>query len=197
MSDDNLEEDEWDGETLPADTRENEHDPLVRWTAQLLVRGMKPSQIRRKVADASLERRLAPDEWNALMSDAGKLAENMREMVVMKAELDDTDWLRLDSYARRRRSMERMERLIIRAEEQADTVSKLGQVSFMVGGLIKQQDGLDRMSGAQDAKPQVIVNIGYDPLEQMREVLQKEIIDIENKAESDDDSNDNLVDTFD
>jgi hypothetical protein len=154
---------------------------------------MKPSQIRRKVADASLERRLDPDEWNRLMSDAGKLAENMREMVVMKAELDDTDWLRLDSYARRRRSMERMERLIIKAEEQADTVSKLGQVSFMVGGLIKQQDGLDKMSGAQDAKPQVIVNIGYDPLEQMREVLQKEIIDIENKAETDDD----LVDTSD
>ena len=136
MSEDNFDEDEWDGETLPADTRENEHDPLVRWTAQLLVRGMKPSQIRRKVADASLERRLDPDEWNRLMSDAGKLAENMREMVVMKAELDDTDWLRLDSYARRRRSMERMERLIIKAEEQADTVSKLGQVSFMVGGLI-------------------------------------------------------------
>ena len=89
--------------------------------------------------------------------------------------------------------MERMERLIIKAEEQADTVSKLGQVSFMVGGLIKQQDGLDKMSGAQDAKPQVIVNIGYDPLEQMREVLQKEIIDIDNELESDDD----LVDTSD
>jgi hypothetical protein len=53
------------------------------------------------------------------------------------------------------------------------------------------------MSGAQDAKPQVIVNIGYDPLEQMREVLQKEIIDIENKAEADDDSDNDLVDTFD
>ena len=71
-----------------------------------------------------------------------------------------------------------MERLIIKAEEQADTVSKLGQVSFMVGGMMKQQDQLDKMSGAQDAKPQVVVNIGYDPLEQMREVIGKEIIDI-------------------
>ena len=188
MEEDNL--DEWDGETLPA---EREHDPLVRWTAQLLVRGLRPSEIRRKVSDASLERRLDPDEWASLMTDASTLAENMREMVVMKAELDDTDWLRLDSYARRRRSLERMERLIIKAEEQADTVSKLGQVSFMVGGLIKQQDGLDKMSGAQDAKPQVVVNIGYDPLEQMREVLQKEIIEIEAIVEDDED----LVDTSD
>lgn len=190
MEEDNL--DEWDGETLPA---EREHDPLVRWTAQLLVRGLRPSEIRRKVSDASLERRLDPDEWASLMTDASTLAENMREMVVMKAELDDTDWLRLDSYARRRRSLERMERLIIKAEEQADTVSKLGQVSFMVGGLIKQQDGLDKMSGAQDAKPQVVVNIGYDPLEQMREVLQKEIIEIEAIVEDDAENDEDLVDT--
>ena len=190
MEEDNL--DEWDGETLPA---EREHDPLVRWTAQLLVRGLRPSEIRRKVSDASLERRLDPDEWASLMTDASALAENMREMVVMKAELDDTDWLRLDSYARRRRSLERMERLIIKAEEQADTVSKLGQVSFMVGGLIKQQDGLDKMSGAQDAKPQVVVNIGYDPLEQMREVLQKEIIEIEAIVEDDAENDEDLVDT--
>ena len=190
MEEDNL--DEWDGETLPA---EREHDPLVRWTAQLLVRGLRPSEIRRKVSDASLERRLDPDEWASLMTDASALAENMREMVVMKAELDDTDWLRLDSYARRRRSLERMERLIIKAEEQADTVSKLGQVSFMVGGLIKQQDGLDKMSGAQDAKPQVVVNIGYDPLEQMREVLQKEIIEIEAIVEDDVENDEDLVDT--
>lgn len=192
MEEDNL--DEWDGETLPA---EREHDPLVRWTAQLLVRGLRPSEIRRKVSDASLERRLDPDEWASLMTDASTLAENMREMVVMKAELDDTDWLRLDSYARRRRSLERMERLIIKAEEQADTVSKLGQVSFMVGGLIKQQDGLDKMSGAQDAKPQVVVNIGYDPLEQMREVLQKEIIEIEAIVEDDVEDDEDLVDTSD
>ena len=192
MEEDNL--DEWDGETLPA---EREHDPLVRWTAQLLVRGLRPSEIRRKVSDASLERRLDPDEWASLMTDASTLAENMREMVVMKAELDDTDWLRLDSYARRRRSLERMERLIIKAEEQADTVSKLGQVSFMVGGLIKQQDGLDKMSGAQDAKPQVVVNIGYDPLEQMREVLQKEIIEIEAIVEDDVENDEDLVDTSD
>ncbi len=196
MEDDNL--DEWDGNTLPA---EREHDPLVRWTAQLLIRGLRPSEIRRKVSDASLERRLDPDEWASLMTDASSLAENMREMVVMKAELDDTDWLRLDSYARRRRSLERMERLIIKAEEQADTVSKLGQVSFMVGGLVKQQDGMDRMSGAQDAKPQVVVNIGYDPLEQMREVLQKEIIDVDatvvNKVTVEDDEDESLVDTSD
>lgn len=167
--------DDWDGETLPA---EPDNEPLVRWVAQMLVRGTRPSDIRRKVNEASIEKALTPDEWISLMSDATDLAKGMKDMVIMKAELEDTDWLRLDSYSRRRRALERMERLIIKAEEQADTVSKLGQVSFMVGGMMKQQDQLDKMSGAQDAKPQVVVNIGYDPLEQMREVIGREIIDI-------------------
>jgi len=38
---------------------------------------------------------------------------------------------------------------------------------------------MDKLTGATDSKPQVVVNIGYDPLEQMRTVIQKEVVDIE------------------
>ena len=96
----------------------------------------------------------------------------MRWLTVAKAELDDTDWLRLDSYARRRRTLAKMEAVVTSAHAQADTVSKLNQVSFMLGGLTKMQDSMDAMTGAKDAKPAVVVNIGYDPLEQMRTVIQ-------------------------
>jgi hypothetical protein len=57
----------------------------------------------------------------------------------------------------------------------ADNVSALNNVSFMVQGLVKQQDAMDKMSGAQDAKPQVVVNIGYDPIDQFRQVVQEEL----------------------
>ena len=65
----------------------------------------------------------------------------------------------------------------------ADNVSSLNNVSFMVAGLVKQQDAMDKMSGAQDAKPQVVVNIGYDPIEQFREVVQQELRTIDVDAE--------------
>jgi hypothetical protein len=60
----------------------------------------------------------------------------------------------------------------------------------MVGGLIKQQDQLDKMSGAQDAKPQVVVNIGYDPIDQFRQVVQEELRTIDIEVETIEDDND-------
>jgi len=62
-------------------------------------------------------------------------------------------------------------------------VSKLNNVSFMVNGLVKQQDAMDKMSGAQDAKPQVVVNIGYDPIEQFRAVVQEELRTIDDAVQ--------------
>ena len=66
----------------------------------------------------------------------------------------------------------------------ADNVSALNNVTFMVAGLVKQQDALDKMSGAQDAKPAITVNINYDPIEQFRQVVQEElrIIDVDSEA---------------
>ena len=70
----------------------------------------------------------------------------------------------------------------------ADSVSKLNQVSFMVAGLLKAQDGIDALTGAARAQPIVHLNLNYDPLEQMRNIIQEgkvveikeiEIVDIE------------------
>ena len=117
------------------------------------------------------------------MSLAQQQAEDMQDLAISKAELADTDWLRLDSYSRRRRNIARLEGIILQAHSLADNVSKLNNVSFMIGGLMKAQDALDKMSGAQDAKPQVVVNIGYDPMEQFRQVVQEELRTIDINAE--------------
>tara|TARA_Y100000401_G_C8183905_1_gene155374 strand:+ start:67 stop:399 length:333 start_codon:yes stop_codon:yes gene_type:complete len=95
-------------------------------------------------------------------------------MVISRAELGSTDYLRLDSYTRRKKNLKRLERIIDKAESEADSVSKLNSVSFMVGGLMKAQESMDKFTGAQEAVPQVQVNIGYDPLDQFRNVIQKE-----------------------
>jgi len=68
-----------------------------------------------------------------------------------------------------------LESIIDEAHDQADSVGKLNQVSFMVGGLLKAQESLDKFTGAQEAAPQVVVNLGYDPLEQFRSVVQAKI----------------------
>ena len=52
---------------------------------------------------------------------------------------------------------------------------------------------MDKFTGAQEAAPQVVVNVGYDPLQQFREVIQEEIqvIDIEAEpADADSDEQD-------
>ena len=91
-------------------------------------------------------------------------------------------------HQRRKNNIERLERIIEKAESQADSVSKLNSVSFMVGGLMKAQESMDKFSGAQEAAPAVQINIGYDPLDQFRNVIQKEattIIEIEPVESSD------------
>ena len=154
-------------------------DALITWCSQLMVQGLSVPEIRRRLAEAGLtDSSLSPGEWKRLMRLARTGSEELRWMVVCKAELDAPDWLRLDSYQRRRRTMAKMEAVIESAHSQADTVSKLNQVSFMLAGLNKAQDSMDSMTGAKDAKPAVVVNIGYDPLEQMRTVIQ-EVVDVE------------------
>tara|TARA_R110002167_G_scaffold51627_2_gene149250 strand:+ start:1034 stop:1570 length:537 start_codon:yes stop_codon:yes gene_type:complete len=146
---------------------------LVRWVAMLLIEGKKESQIRRQLNDNSIfQSPLPPEQWNLLMLSASTAASDMRSMVISRAELGSTDFLRLDSYTRRKKNMHRLERIIDRAEGEADSVSKLNSVSFMVGGLIKAQESMDKFTGAQEAVPQVQVNIGYDPLDQFRTVIQ-------------------------
>ena len=156
---------------------------LIRWTAMLIAQGYKTHEVRRRLSEADLDSRLTQGEWKRLMSLAQQQSEDMQHLAISKAELGDTDWLRLDSYSRRRRSIARLEGIILQAHSLADNVSKLNNVSFMIGGLMKAQDALDKMSGAQDAKPQVVVNIGYDPMEQFRQVVQEELRTIDIDAE--------------
>ena len=170
--------DETDDEYGLTTTEQNRED-LVVWMAQQLVRGFTPPQVRRRLYEAQLDTLLPQGEFTALMREAQTSSNQFRHLAIAKAEMDDTDWNRLDSFARRKRALVRMEAIVSTAHEQADTVSKLNQVSFMVGGLVKQQDSMDKLTGATDSKPQVVVNIGYDPLEQMRGVIQKEVVDIE------------------
>jgi len=185
-------EDEWDSEESD-DSEKFELDltgktngidnVLIRWTAMLIAQGYKGHEIRRRLSEADLDSRLTQGEYKRLMSLAQQQAEDMQDLAISKAELADTDWLRLDSYSRRRRNIARLEGIILQAHSLADNVSKLNNVSFMIGGLMKAQDALDKMSGAQDAKPQVVVNIGYDPMEQFRQVVQEELRTIDIKAE--------------
>ena len=168
-------------------------DSLIRWTAMLLVQGYKESEVRRRLGEADLDRRLTQETVKRLMRLARMQADELRHLTIAKAEMGDTDWLRLDSYARRKRMLSLTEGIIHQAHAMADNVSALNNVSFMVGGLVKQQDAMDKMSGAQDAKPQVVVNIGYDPIEQFREVVQEELrtIDVDAEViESDNDDSD-------
>ena len=110
----------------------------------------------------------------------------MRSLVISRAELGNTDWLRLDSYSRRKRTLERIEDLVEYSMEQVDSVSKANSVSFMAAGLMKAQDSMDKFSGAAQAAPAVVVNVGYDPMDQFRTVIQAEatIIDVEEVPDS-------------
>jgi hypothetical protein len=164
---------------------------LVRYIATLLVKGKSESEIWKTLNENSLvSSRVAPQQKKSLMSQAEAVADEIRWMVVSKAEMEDVEQQRIDSYARRKRALSRLEAVIESAHGQADSVGKLNQVSFMVGGLIKAQESLDKFTGAQDAVPQVVVNVGYDPLQQFREVVQQELntIDIEPDSEEDDSS---------
>ena len=54
---------------------------------------------------------------------------------------------------------------------------------------------MDKFTGAQEAAPQVVVNVGYDPLQQFREVIQQEIEIIDIEAEPADSDSDEQVDS--
>ncbi len=151
----------------------NEDDALVRWIAILLIEGKSESEIRRMLTEnALLESRASPDRWSGLYVRGNMAAQGMSELAISRAELDSTDYLRLDSYERRKQNIARLERLVEKAEPMADSVSKLNSVSFMVGGVMNAQDKMDRMTGAAQAAPSVVVNVGYDPLDQFRTVIQ-------------------------
>ena len=159
---------------------------LVRFVAQQLVRGKSEKEVKRALVENSLlNSHASPDKFRVLIRQASIVAEDIRYMVVAKAEMDDIEHQRLDSYARRRRAIGRLEAVIESAHTQADSVNKLNSVSFMVGGLIKAQESLDKVTGAV---PQVVVNVGYDPLEQFREVIQDELNTIDVEEIPDDES---------
>ena len=157
---------------------------LVKWTAQLLIQGIRGDEIRRRLTEHSLiHSRFAPSQWKRLIRAAEIEAQHMRDFVMARAELDDVDWQRLDSYRRRVAAMDRLEDIVQSAHAMADSVSHLNQVSFMVAGLLKAQDGIDALTGAAKAQPVVQVNLNYDPLEQMRHAIQgaidaPEVVDV-------------------
>ena len=172
---------------------QNYDEALIRYVATLLVKGKSESEIRKSLNENSLiPSANALKGFDSLMSQAEQVADEIRWMVVSKAEMEDVEQQRIDSYARRKRVLARLEAVIESAHGQADSVGKLNQVSFMLGGLIKAQESLDKFTGAQDAVPQVVVNVGYDPLQQFREVVQQELntidvdVDIESDTENDD-----------
>ena len=156
-------------------TRFEDDETLVRWCALALIDGRKESEIRREVTDMMLDDSwLSREAWLSLMSSAKEMAGELRSFVLSRAEMNSVDYLRLDSYTRRKRMMDNLEGIIAEAMAQADSVSKLNSTSFMIGGLLKAQNDMDAFTGAKEAKPQVVVNIGYDPLDQFREVIQTE-----------------------
>lgn len=152
----------------------HEDEQIIRWVALSLIDGRKETEIRNEVNSMRISSQPSRQEWTSLIRCAREEAEGMRSFIMSKAEMGSVDYLRLDSYTRRKRMMARMEGLIESAVSQADSVSKMNSASFMLGGLLKAQESLDKFTGAQEAAPQVQINIGYDPQEQFREVIQKE-----------------------
>jgi len=153
------------------------HDPdLVRWIAHLLVQGFNITEIKQKVREnALMESCIPPSVVDSLIRLAQGQADELRALVLHKAEMADSDWLRLDSYARRRRAIGKLEDLVDEAHDMSDTVGQLGQVAFMQQAVIKAQDSMDDFTGAKAAKPLVQVNLSYDPLDQMRTIIQEEV----------------------
>ena len=149
---------------------------LVAWVSGLLIQGLRGDEIRRRLTESSLiHSRFAPSQWKRLIRAAEIEAQHMRDFVMARAELEDVDWQRLDSYRRRMKAMDRLEDVVEAAHGMSDSVSHLNQVSFMVAGLLKAQDGIDSLTGAAKAQPLVQVNLNYDPLEQMRHAIQEAV----------------------
>jgi hypothetical protein len=187
--DDDIDDIEGEVESVEIELKGETYDEaLIRFVAQQMVRGKSESEIERNLNEnALISSRLARHEWTRLMRQASNLADEIRWMVVSRAEMEDVEQQRIDSYARRKRALTRIEAIVESAHGMADSVGKLNQVSFMVAGLIKAQESMDKFTGAQDMTPQVVVNVGYDPLQQFREVIQEEVEVIDISEVNDDD----------
>ena len=162
-----------------------EDDAVVRWVALLSLEGMTVKEIRsRLLEDRLISKTMSEDRIRNICSRALATRGDLKHIVQAKAELTDQTWLRLDSYLRRKRVVEMMEQVISSAVGEAQTVSQLNQVSFMLAGLAKVQDQMDAFTGSKAPPVSVVAHVTYDPLEQMRRVVQEEVrrgktIDIE------------------
>ena len=179
-----MDEDDWDIDTLSERLPEEDTDEaLVRFIALQLVNGKTEDEVFKELnANRPFQSCIPLKERRTLMSKVEAVADDIRGLVIARAEMADVEHQRLDSYARRSRAIRRLESIIDEAHDQADSVGKLNQVSFMVGGLLKAQDGMDKFTGAQEAAPQVVVNLGYDPLEQFRSVVQRRLDEAEKEV---------------
>lgn len=162
---------------------------LVRWVALLTLEGLSVPEIKQRLVENSLvHSRVSKKRMDRLMRLAAQESTELRGMVKAKAELSDQTWLRLESYMRRKRVIELMEELCIDALGKADSVGQLNQVAFMMAQLQKSQDSMDSFTGSKAPPVSVVAHVQYDPLEQMRQVIQKEVIDTEFQFIEDDDS---------
>ena len=162
-------------EVMSTDIAKRDPD-LVRWVAHLLVQGNNITEIKQKLREnALMDSALAPSEVDRLIRLAQLEADSLKELVLHKAEMADSDWLRLDSYSRRKKAIKKLEDIVEEAHDLSDTVGHLGQVAFMQQAVIKAQDSMDDFTGAKESKPLVQINLGYDPLDQMRSIIQEEV----------------------
>ena len=160
--------------TVPA--KVDEDHALVRWCAMLMLEGLTESEVKRRLIESSLlHSRPSPDRLRRPLRRAAIELDSMTDVVLARAELHDTDWLRLDSYLRRRKVLDGLEEVFDRAVDEADSIGQMGQAAFIGQGVVKAQESLDSFTGAKQAKPHVVVQVNYDPVDQMRAIIQSEV----------------------
>ena len=153
---------------------------LVRWVSLLTLEGLSIPEIKQRLVETSLvHSRVSQRRMDRLIRLAAQESTELRSMVQAKAELNDSTWMRLESYMRRKNTIEMMEQLCREAVGKADSVGQLNQVAFMLGQLQKAQDSMDGFTGSKAPPISVVAHVSYDPLEQMRNVIQKEVIETE------------------
>jgi hypothetical protein len=175
-------------------TIELKDDPIVRWVALMSLEGYSVKEIRQRLLDERLiTNQMSENQIIEICAKALTAKKDMKGLVHAKAELTDSTWLRLDSYMRRKRVIDMMEHICSKALGDAQSVSQLNQVNFMLAGLIKAQESMDTFSGAKAPPVSVVAHVQIDPLEQMRRVVQEEvrkgrqIIDVEVVEDDSDD----------
>lgn len=153
-----------------------EDDSVVRWVALMSLEGMTVKEIRDKLlSDRLVSKTMSEDRIRNICARAMATRGDLKHLVQAKAEMTDQTWLRLDSYLRRKRVIEMMEQVVGSAMGEAQTVSQLNQVSFMLAGIAKVQDQMDAFTGSKAPPVTVVAHVSYDPLEQMRRVVQEEV----------------------